>query len=376
MAGSLGTSLEAAGSDLLIRGGRVIDPAQNIDRIADIAIRAGRIAAVRSNLASSAAREIIDARGKIVVPGLIDLHTHLADPGLAPDQLAATGVTAALDGGSRGADNVDDFSGVARMAPVRVRLLINISRIGLTKPAELTDLNDADSALARRAIEKNRDVIVGIKARLSRAAAGEHDREALRRALDVAKPLKIPIMIHINDTATPLVDLLAMLRPGDIVTHMYAPENGILDANGRLLAGVIEARRRGVLFDFGNGRTAHWNWDVASRALDQGFLPDTISSDITTPGMREGVINLPHVVSKFLLLGMPLDQAVSRVTMAAARALPAFRDLGTLRPGARADIAILELKEGEVSFVDNYKTVRTGRQLLVPAGTVVGGRKL
>jgi dihydroorotase len=359
--------------DLVLRGGRVIDPASRMDRVADVAIRGGKIAAIGSDLRG---REVIEAGGKIVVPGLIDLHTHLADPGLSVADLSRIGVTAALDGGSRGADNIDDFAAAARKSAGRVRILLNISRIGLTKPAELSDLENADTALARRAIEKHRDVIVGIKARLSRSAAGEHDRQALQRALEAARPLKIPVMSHINDTATPLVDLLRMLRRGDIVTHMYAPENGILDASGRVLAGVIEARRRGVLFDFGNGRTAHWNWDVATKAINQGFLPDTISSDITAPGMEGQVVNLPHVMSKFLLLGLSLPDVVSRVTIGPARALSCFRDLGTLRTGARADVSVLELKRGEVSFVDNYKTTRVGTQVLLPAGVLIAGQRI
>lgn len=363
--------------DLVIRGGRVVDPSQRMDRMADVAIRGGKIVAIRPNIAASAAAEVIEAGGKLVTPGLIDVHAHVADRGLTPAQLLSTGVTSLVDGGSRGAANVDALVKIAQSSPNRVRILLNISRRGLADGSdELLDIAKADPAAARRAIESARDWIIGIKARLSRSAAGEHDLEALRRARSVADPLKIPIMIHIGDTAAPLPDLLALLRPGDIVTHMYAPApHGMLDENGRVLPQVLEARRRGIRFDIGNGRTAHWTWDVAERAIQQGFLPDTISSDITTPGLTDQVFNLPHVMSKFLLLGMPIAQVIAAVTTNAARSVPAYNSYGTLRTGAVADVAVLDLQEGDFEFVDNYKGQRTGRRKLAPYAVVMGGKK-
>jgi len=189
--------------------------------------------------------------------------------------------------------------------------------------------------------------------------------------------LKIPIMCHIGDTASPLPDILAQLRPGDIITHMYAPApHGILDDNGKVLSKILEARKRGILFDFGNGRTAHWTWDVAERAMQQGFLPDTISSDITGAGATDQVINLANVMSKFLLLGMPVDQVIARVTTNAAHAIPEYKSYGTLRTGAVADVAVFELREGDVEFADNYKGQRTGHRRLVPYAVVMGGKKV
>ena len=172
-----------------------------------------------------------------------------------------------------------------------MRILLNISGRGLADGAtELLDIDKADVPAALRAAERSRDWIIGIKARLSRSAAGEHDLEAVRRARQVADPLKIRIMVHVGDTAAPLPDILALLRPGDIVTHMYAPPpHGIMDDKGRVLPQILEARKRGILFDFGNGRTAHWTWDVAERAMQQGFLPDTISSDSTAAGLTDQV---------------------------------------------------------------------------------------
>lgn len=370
--------LFAAEYDLVIKGGRVLDPSQRIDRVADVAIRAGKIAAIRPNISSSAAAEVIEAAGKLVTPGLIDIHSHVADKELTPAQCLATGVTSLVDGGSRGAQNVDDLVKIAQSSPNRVRILLNISGRGLADGAnELLDIEKANVAAARSAVERSRDWIVGIKARLSRSAAGEHDLEAVRRARQVADPLKIPIMVHVGDTASPLPEILALLRPGDIVTHMYAPApHGMLDDKGKVLPQVIQARRRGILFDFGNGRTAHWTWDVAERAIQQGFLPDTISSDITAAGLTDQVINLPNVMSKFLLLGMPVDQVIARVTINAAHAIPQYKSYGTLRTGAVADITVLELREGDVEFADNYGGKRTGRRRLVSHAVVMGGKKV
>lgn len=369
--------LFAAQYDLLIRGGRVLDATQRIDRIADVAIRDGRIAAIRPNIAPSLATEVLDATGKFVTPGLIDLHTHLADPLMPPATLLADGVTTLLDGGSRGSDNASDLLAIAKAAPNRVRILLNIGHLGVVQEGELMDLGNINITATRQVIEQNRQWIVGVKARLSRSAAGDHDLEALRRARQVADPLKVPLMIHMGQSASPLPQILALLRPGDIVTHLYSPPpNGILDANGKILPEVREARRRGILFDFGNGRVSHFTWDVVERALQQDFLPDTLSSDMTAIGRTLQVFNLPHVMSKFLMLGMTVDQVVARVTANAARAIPEFKAYGSLRTGAVADVAVLELKEGDFEFVDNADTKRTGHKKLFPSAVVVGGKRL
>lgn len=366
----------AAAFDLLIVGGRVIDPASSHDAVADVAIRGGRIARIAAGIPTSAARAVIDARGRLVMPGLVDLHVH-TDAELTPAWCLGTGVTAMADGGTYGADNVDTGLALARAAKSRVRLLLNLGRSGLNglgAVGELLDLANADVAAARRAVEAHRDLVAGIKIRLSKNAAGANDLEAVRRARQITAPLGLTVMAHIGQSVSPLSGILALMGAGDIVTHVYAPApNGILDANGRVLAEVRAARDRGVLFDVGNGRSGHITWDVAERAIQQGFLPDTISSDLTAPGRTDRVFDFPTVLSKFLLLGMSLPQIVACATSRAAKALPAFRDLGTLAVGAPADVAVFELREGEVEFVDNEKTVRKGRQKLVPTAVVLGG---
>ena len=365
----------AATYDLVIKGGRVIDPSTGLDAVRDVAIAGGKIAAVEPTITADAA-DTIDAHGKIVAPGLIDIHVHAGRSKEGPPMLLQDGVTGWVDAGSGGADNIDQVAAVARGAPQIGRALVNIARTGVTPGGELMDINAANVDLARGAVLRNRDVVVGIKARLSNNVAGTNDLEALRRAQAVAAPLGLPVMIHIGQTYSPMRAILALLKRGDVVTHMYAPApNGILDDQGRLLADVMAARRRGVLFDFGNGVADHFSWDSIERATRQGFWPDTFSTDWNTASRTTGVVDFPNIMSKFLMLGMPLMQAVACATVNAARVFPAFDDRGTLNVGAPADVAILELREGSFEFLDNYKGTRTGHQRLFPNASVLAGKR-
>ncbi|HKA41978.1 MAG TPA: amidohydrolase/deacetylase family metallohydrolase [Burkholderiales bacterium] len=361
--------------ELLIKGGRVIDPAGGIDAVRDVALAAGRIAAVEPGIAADSAAEVLDASGKLVVPGLVDIHTHAARAKDTPAVCLTDGVTCFVDAGSVGADRIDDVVANARTAPNRGRVLINLARTGVQSDGELMDLSRADVAAARAAIARHRDMIVGVKARLSFNVAGAGDLEALKRAQEVAGDL--PVMIHMGQTVSPMPRILALLKRGDIVTHMYAPEpNSILDDNGRVLPEVVAARKRGIWFDIGNGRNGHLWWNVAERALKQGFPPDTISTDWTTEGRVSGVIDFPNCLSKFLMLGMPLDRVIACGTINAARTFEAFGDRGTLKVGAPGDVAILDLREGGFEFVDNYRNVRSGRQRLFPSATVLAGKRV
>jgi dihydroorotase len=365
----------AATYDLVIKGGRVIDPSAGLDAVRDVAIARGKIAAVDENIAGDAA-DTIDARGKVVTPGLIDIHVHAGRSKDGPPMLLQDGVTGWVDAGSGGADNIDQVAAIARGAPQIGRALVNIARTGVAPGGELMDINAANVDLARGAVLRNRDVVVGIKARLSNNVAGTNDLEALRRAQAVAEPLGLPVMIHIGQTYSPMRAILPLLKRDDIVTHMYAPApNGILDDNGRLFADVTAARRRGVLFDFGNGVADHFSWDSIERATKQGFWPDTFSTDWNAQSRTTGVVDFPNIMSKFLMLGMPLMEAVACATLNPARVFPAFDDRGTLNVGAPADIAILELREGSFEFLDNYKGTRTGHQRLVPVASVFAGKR-
>src|SRR6185295_7594132 len=197
------------------------------------------------------------------------------------------------------------------------------------------------------------------------------------RAQEVATAFNLPVMIHMGQTVSPLPRLINLLKRGDIVTHMLAPPpNSIIDDNGRILPEVTAARRRGVVFDVGNGRTGHLRWDIAERVLKAGFLPDTLSTDWTLEARTVQVFDFPNVMSKFLMLGMPLDQVVACATDNASRLFPVFQNRGTLKVGSPADVAVLDLREGSFEFEDNFQTKRTGGQKLFPFATVLAGKRV
>ena len=332
--------------DLIIRGGRVIDPSLRIDRISDVAIAEGRIAAVDTTIAGNTTATV-DARGKLVVPGLIDIHTHAARTKEGPGLVLSDGVTAWIDAGSQGADRIADPVAIARTSPQLGRVLVNIGRAGILPDGDTMDITRADVGALRDAIAKHRDLVVGVKARLSREVAGENDDEVMRRAQEVATSFNLPLMIHMGQTRSPLARLFERLKPGDIVTHMFAPPpNSIVDDNGRILPEVLAARRRGVWFDVGNGQTGHMRWDIIERIMKAGFWPDTFSTDWNVNSPTTGVIDFPNCMSKLFGFGMTVSEAIARATINAARAFEVFRDRGTLNVGAVADIALLELREG------------------------------
>ena len=360
--------------DLIIRGGRVIDPSVRLDAILDVAISEGRIAAVKPNIAGDVG-EVIDARGKVVVPGLLDIHTHVTGSAEGPGRVLKDGVTGWIDAGSQGADRIGDRIAIARSSPQQGRVLINIGRAGILPEGDTMDLRRADVTAAREAIARNRDFIVGVKARLSNNVAGPNDYEVLRRAQEAAKAFDLPVMIHMGQTMSPLPKLLELLKRGDIVTHMFAPPpNSIIDESGQILSAVLAARRRGIGFDVGNGVNGHMRWDIVDAIMKQKFWPDTISTDWNATSPTTGVIDLPNCMSKFLNYGMSVAQVVASVTLNASRLFPLFKNRGTLKVGMPADIALLELREGTFEFQDNYNNTITGRQRLFPIGTVLAGK--
>jgi dihydroorotase len=357
--------------DLVIKGGRVIDPSLRLDAVRDVGIAAGRIAAVEPTLAAGASATF-DARGKLVVPGLIDIHTHAGRDPAGPGMLLRDGITGWIDAGSAGADGIDRVVAVARASQQPGRVLVNIGRGGILADGDTKDLALADVGAARAAIERHRDYVVGVKARLTESVTGPTDVEVLKRTVEAAGEL--PVMIHMGQSASSLRSLLPLLRTGDIVTHLFAPApNAILGDDGRLLPEVLVARRRGIVFDVGNGVRDHIRWDTVEQIMRQGFWPDTISTDWNVMSRTTGVVDFPNCMSKLLNYGMSVADVIACATVNAARTFEVFRDRGTLNVGAPADVTVLELREGEFEFLDNYQNTIKGRQRLFPSETVLAG---
>lgn len=345
--------------DLVVAGGHVLCPATGVDAIADVAIDDGQIAAVGEGLAG---RERVDAGGLLVVPGLIDLHVHVYDGvshyGIDADSyLLRRGTTTGVDVGSAGAQT---FAGLRRMvveqARTRIYAYLHIAVEGMISRlvGELEDLRWASVEQCVRVAEANRDVVVGVKLRAGHQMVGPDPRPAVGLALEAADALGLPLMVHVIDMGMPLPELLARMRPGDVVTHCFhGNEGGLLDEGGRVWPEAFAARERGILFDVGHG-SGSFTWRVARAAMAQGFPPDTISSDIHTYNHAGPVHDLPRTLSKLLHLGMPLGDviaaATSRVGAHLAHVAPA--GLGTLTAGAPGDLSLLELQRGSFPLAD------------------------
>jgi dihydroorotase len=377
--------------DLLIRGGRVIDPSQNLDEMTDVGIVGPRVMAIGANLAQRGVRgEVIDARGLIVTPGFVDLHTHVYW-GVAPLGVEADpnclrrGVTTAVDAGSAGASTFPAFYRyVIDVAATRIVAMLNISTIGMARDdtggEAIGELEELRWANVDRAIDVARayaDAIVGIKVRLGPGQVGtdpDQCREALRRARQAAAAIGKPVMVHIGATTVPLDELLASLDTGDVVTHCFhGREQGVLDDQGKVRTSVRRAMERGVNFDVGHG-AGSFNWQVAKAALEQDLLPGTISSDIHTWNIAGPVYDLATTASKFLHLGVPLADVLRRVTETPAAAIGMAGVVGTLRPGAAADVTLLRLAPGEWHFTDSHGQQEVGGERLEPVMAVRAGR--
>ena len=370
--------------DLLIRGGRVIDPSQDLDAVRDVGIAGGKIARIEANIPGDEALEVIEAGGKIVTPGLIDIHTHVfpcvGPYGIEPDPYCLhRGVTTAVDAGTSGAFSFPAFRKFTiERATTRIRALLHVVSIGMIaggtpNMGELEDLRYCVPKIAIEEVNKNRDLIVGLKIRFSRGYTGPNDYEGMKRAREAADEVRLPLMIHIGWAHTALPRLLALMKKGDVVTHSFnGRPNGIIDEGGKLLPEVIEARQRGVLFDVGHG-AGSFSFDTMEQCLQQDFLPDTISSDLYSANINGPVYDLVTTLSKFLMLGLNLRQVIERATARSARVFDFGAEIGTLRTGAEADVSVLELREGEFVFTDSGGSTRTGGQKIEPVVTIRGG---
>ncbi|MBX9772823.1 MAG: amidohydrolase/deacetylase family metallohydrolase [Xanthobacteraceae bacterium] len=377
--------------DLVIKGGDVLDPSQSLRGKRDIGIRFGVVEAVEADIPAARAHRVLDAGGRLVTPGLIDLHAHVfpygSAIGIPADELVAQqGTTTCVSAGDAGANNFAAFRRYV-VAATRTRLyaFVHIANIGLAgfPVPELYNVDFAQTDAATRAVAENSDMVLGVKVRMSENVIAKHGLEPLKRAIAacVAADTGAKVMCHIGgvETRELMSQILDLLRPGDILTHCFSGAPNIAGAftnivqDGKLLPAALAAKKRGVIFDVGHGGGS-FDYTVAEPAIAQGAPPDTISSDIHVfSGNTPGMPYLTWVMSKFLGLGFSLEQVVAMATVNPAKVIGRNPKLGTLQIGAPGDVAVLELVEGPVSFVDTRKNQREGRMYLKPVQTVAGG---
>jgi dihydroorotase len=370
--------------DLILKGGQIIDPANGRDEVADIGFGDGKVAAIGSDLPLRGS-QVVDARGLIVVPGLIDLHTHVYWGGTALGVDAAfvaqrSGTTTFVDAGSAGPGNFPGFRRhVIEPSPLRILPYLNVSFPGIFAFAatvmvgEAADLRLIDPRECVRVINANRDLIVGVKVRVGRGAGGASGIAPLDMAIEVAEEVGLPVMAHLDHPPPSRLEVLSRLRRGDVITHCFRPfPNAPVMADGRVREEVLEARRRGVVFDIGHGGGS-FGFRTAERMLEAGFLPDVISSDVHALSVNGPAFDQLVTMSKFLALGVELG-AVIRASTAAPAAALGRGDLGHLAVGAVGDASILELVEGEFEFRDVLGETRRAGQRLAVKRLVVAGR--
>jgi dihydroorotase len=370
--------------DLILKGGRIIDPANGRDEVGDIGFGDGKVTAVGPDLPLRGS-QVIDMRGRLVVPGLIDLHTHVYWGGTALGVDAAfvaqrSGTTTFVDAGSAGPGNFRGFRRhVIEPSPLRILPYLNVSFPGIFAFAatvmvgEAADLRLIEPRECVRVIEANRDLIVGVKVRVGRSAGGASGIAPLDMAIEVAEEVGLPVMAHLDHPPPSRLEVLSRLRRGDVITHCFRPfPNAPVMADGRIREEVLEARRRGVIFDIGHGGGS-FGFRTAERMLEAGFLPDVISSDVHALSINGPAFDQLVTMSKFLTLGVELD-AVIRASTAAPAAALGRTDLGHLAVGAVGDASILELVDGEFEFRDVLGETRRAGQRLAVKGLVVAGQ--
>ena len=378
--------------DLVIKGGEVLDPSQRLRGVRDIGMRNGVIEAVQADIPAERALRVISAAGRLVTPGLIDLHAHTypygSGIGIPADELVPhQGTTTAISAGDAGANNFAAFRRFI-VASTRTRLyaFVHIANIGLTgfPIAELYNIDYARTEDAARTLAENADIVIGIKVRMSENVIAKHGLEPLKRAIracELSGVAGAKVMCHIGgvENRQLMSQILDALRPKDILTHCYSGAPNLTNdftnivQDGKLLPAALEAKRRGVHFDVGHGGGS-FDYTVAEAAIAQGVGPDTISSDIHVfSGNSPGMPYLTWVMSKFMNMGFSVEDVVRMATVNAANAIGKMPKLGTLQVGAPADATILEVVEGPVEFVDTRNNKRSGKVHIRPVQTVAGG---
>jgi dihydroorotase len=371
--------------DLVLRGGRVVDPSQKLDAITDVAFSGGKVAAVGKALKTAPGTDVRDVSGYIVTPGLIDLHTHVywggTSLGIDAEEFCRTsGVTTAIDTGSAGPGNFAGFrKHVIEPSQVRILAYLHVSHAGIYgfshrvmvgESEEIRLMNPIDAV---QVADANRDLIVGIKVRVGRTSSGASGIVPLQIALEVANEVGMPLMCHIDHPPPTYEEVVSLLRPGDVLTHAFRPfPNAPCTAQGTVKQIVLQARERGVLFDIGHGRGS-FAFKTARAMLANGFYPDTISSDVHILCINGPAYDQVTTMSKFLCMGMPFPDVVAASTVNAAMALRR-PELGSLKPGSVGDATLLSIKEGKFDYEDVVGEHLIGDRRILSEGVVVGGR--
>ena len=370
--------------DLILKGGRVIDPKNKIDAVMDVAIAGGKIAQVAPGIAASQAKMVVPVEGLLVVPGLVDMHVHVfagtmgseytGEFGVRPDGFTfRSGVTTVVDAGSSGWRNFAEFQQqTINHSRTRVLAMLNIVGRGMGGRTTVEqDVTDMDAVRTAETARQHRDLVVGIKV----AHYAGPDWVPYERAVEAGKLASIPVMVDFAEfrPERPFQELvLKKLRPGDIYTHTYLSAVPMLDAEGRLLPYLFEARKRGIIFDLGHGGGS-FSWLQAVPAIRQGFVPDSISTDMHVSSMNAGMKDMVTTMSKILNLGVSLADVIKMSTMNPAQEIKR-PELGNLSVGAGADVAVLRLKTGDFGFLDSNNLRYSGTQKLECELTVRDGR--
>ena len=371
--------------DLLIKGGTVIDPAQGINGLNDVAVTDGKIAQVAPDIAAEEATQVVEVRGKIVTPGLIDLHTHVYagvnGNGVQADTGGVrAGVTTMVDAGSSGCDTFGGFpQHIIPNNSTEIIPFLHICRTGLATTPDIFSPASIDLDKTIQTVEESRGVIRGIKARMVSPALEIMGMEMPRMAKRAAKEAGVKLMVHIGDTekrydANVIRELLPILEEGDIVTHLFtANPGGVIDADGKLVPEAREAKDRGVWLDTAHGR-GNFSFDIGEKVLDQGLEPHCISTDLTLPGRERTVHSMTEMMTRFLAMGFTMDQVVEQCTINPARALGEQDRLGSLAVGKQADISVLEVKEGDWVVYDVIAGSRKVDRAVVPVLAIKKGQ--
>jgi dihydroorotase len=370
--------------DLLLQGGTVIDSKNGINAVRDVAIRDGKVAAVAARIDPAAALKVVDVSGLYVTPGLVDMHVHVfagtnerdsyaGDNSLYPDGYTfRVGVTTVADAGCAGWRNFEQFKQtIIDRSKTRVLAFLNIVGAGMRGPKFENNLEDMQAGPAAEMALRHKGLIVGIKT----AHYAGPEWTPVEQAVAAGTRANIPVMVDFgtNHPERPITELLTKkLRPGDIYTHCYSGLRNELDAAGHVNQGMIDGRKRGVIFDVGHGGGS-FAWRVAVPAIQQGFLADSISTDIHTASMNSGMKDMLNVMSKFLAMGIPLEKVIAMSTWAPAREIR-HEELGNLSVGAGADIAVLRIETGKFGFTDMYGARLDGNRKLVCELTLRDGK--